>query len=60
MGAPKRGAPRRAPSFSSRPGFPRGLRVLLVDADAGSCSKTVGQLRECGYEVRLFCRFVFG
>jgi hypothetical protein len=44
--------PKRAPSFSSRPGFPRGLRVLLVDADTAAREHTEAQLRECGYEVR--------
>lgn len=47
------GAPKRSPSFSQRPGFPAGLRVLLVDGDAGARARTEAQLRECSYEVRL-------
>jgi hypothetical protein len=46
------GAPKRMPSFSQRPGFPCGLRVLLVDSDADARSRTEEQLRQCSYEVR--------
>jgi hypothetical protein len=45
------GAPKRVPSFSARPGFPSGLRVLLVDSDAAARARTEAQLRECSYEV---------
>ncbi|KAI8477425.1 MAG: hypothetical protein J3K34DRAFT_364388, partial [Monoraphidium minutum] len=45
------GAPKRLPSFSQRPGFPSGLRVLLVDSDAGARCRTEELLRECSYEV---------
>ncbi|GBF97777.1 hypothetical protein Rsub_10202 [Raphidocelis subcapitata] len=45
------GAPKRLPSFSQRPGFPCGLRVLLVDSDPASRARTEAQLRECSYSV---------
>ena len=35
-----------------RPGFPRGLRVLVLDPDAGERSKAAALLREFGYEVQ--------
>jgi len=47
------GAPKRLPSFSQRPGFPSGLRVLLVDSDSSARAKTEDQLRECNYNVRV-------
>lgn len=42
---------KRIPSFSGRPGFPAGLRVLLVDADEGSQREVSGMLVACSYEV---------
>lgn len=39
------------PSFSQRPGFPSGLRVLLVDSDDAARARTEEQLRDCNYEV---------
>jgi hypothetical protein len=45
------GAPKRMPSFSQRPGFPSGLRVLLVDSDASARAHTEERLRECNYAV---------
>jgi len=35
-----------------RPGFPRGLRVLVLDPDAGERAKAAALLREFGYEVQ--------
>lgn len=46
-------AVKRCPSFSSRPGFPSGLRVLLVDADVSARRSTESLLRELSYQVRL-------
>ena len=40
------GAPKRVPSFSQRPGFPSGLRVLLVDSDPAARARTEQQLHE--------------
>ncbi|KIY96629.1 hypothetical protein MNEG_11334 [Monoraphidium neglectum] len=45
------GAPKRSPSFSHRPGFPSGLRVLLVDSDVEARARTEEQLRACDYSV---------
>ena len=52
------GAPKRVPSFSARPGFPSGLRVLLVDADPEARARTEKQLRDCSYMVRAGRRLV--
>lgn len=49
------GAPKRSPSFSHRPGFPSGLRVLLVDSDVEARARTEEQLRACDYSVRRAC-----
>ncbi|KAI8470968.1 MAG: hypothetical protein J3K34DRAFT_520872 [Monoraphidium minutum] len=49
------GAPKRMLSFSQRPGFPSGLRVLLVTSCA-SCAEAVVQLSSCspsGFDVLL-------
>ena len=43
------GAPKALPM---RPGFPRGLRVLVLDPDAGERVKAAALLREFGYEVQ--------
>lgn len=40
---------KRVPSFSERPGFPCGLRVLLVESDVKNCQATEAQLKECNY-----------
>lgn len=37
--------------FASRPGFPRGLRVLLVDGDESKRAVVQGQLEGLGYHV---------
>lgn len=42
---------KRCPSFSKRPGFPCGLRVLLVDADDSARSSAETLLKECSYTV---------
>lgn len=42
---------KRVPSFSSRPGFPNGLRVLLLDIDLRAKQEAETQLKECGYLV---------
>lgn len=42
---------KRVPSFSKRPDFPCGLRVLLVDADCTARGKTESLLKECHYSV---------
>lgn len=42
---------KRCPSFSKRPGFPCGLRVLLLDADPAQRSESEQLLKECSYEV---------
>lgn len=44
---------KRCPSFSKRPGFPCGLRVLLVDGDAAARTQSEALLQECAYEVTL-------
>lgn len=44
---------KRCPSFSKRPGFPCGLRVLLVDASPEQRKESEERLKECSYEVRL-------
>jgi DNA-binding response OmpR family regulator len=36
-------------AMAARPGFPRGLRVLLLDWDAASRSEIESQLLDCGY-----------
>jgi DNA-binding response OmpR family regulator len=41
----------RVPSFSARPGFPVGLRVLLLDSDKMSLDATDAMLRECNYVI---------
>eukprot|EP00892_Ulva_mutabilis_P012543 jgi/Ulvmu1/9661/UM054_0093.1 len=41
----------RVPSFSDRPGFPAGLRILLIEPDGQDCKAVGAQLRECSYEV---------
>lgn len=40
---------KRVPSFSSRPGFPSGLQVLLVEADEQSRHTVSQQLKELSY-----------
>ena len=47
------GVLKRVPSFSQRPGFPSGLRVLLVDDDSAARCSTETLLKECSYSVRL-------
>ena len=42
---------KRCPSFSKRPGFPCGLRVLLLDADQAQRQDCEQRLKECSYEV---------
>ncbi|WIA22714.1 hypothetical protein OEZ86_009676 [Tetradesmus obliquus] len=42
---------KRCPSFSERPGFPCGLRVLLVDGDTAARSHAEGLLKDCSYAV---------
>jgi hypothetical protein len=42
---------KRCPSFSKRPGFPCGLRVLLLDCDAAQRMDCEQRLKECSYEV---------
>ncbi|KAF8066265.1 ARR14 [Scenedesmus sp. PABB004] len=42
---------KRCPSFSKRPGFPSGLRVLLVDGDSAARSAAEAQLEQCSYSV---------
>lgn len=39
-------AVKRCPSFSSRPGFPKGLRVLLVEGEAGHRDSTARLMQE--------------
>jgi hypothetical protein len=46
------GAPKHMPSLLQRPGFPKGLHVLLVDPDTEARARTEAQLRDCSYEVR--------
>ncbi|DBA90178.1 hypothetical protein WJX77_009214 [Trebouxia sp. C0004] len=41
---------KRVPSFSSRPGFPVGLQVLLVEADKHSREKVSKQLKNLSYD----------
>lgn len=43
---------KRCPSFSKRPGFPCGLRVLLLDANQAARDECEQLLKECSYEVR--------
>lgn len=40
---------KRCPSFSNRPGFPRGLRVLVLEVDEVSRDEAETQLSQCGY-----------
>lgn len=40
---------KRVPSFSSRPGFPSGLQVLLVETDRQSRDKVAKQLKQLCY-----------
>jgi hypothetical protein len=42
---------KRCPSFSKRPGFPCGLRVLLVDGDTAARSHAESLLQDCSYTV---------
>lgn len=42
---------KRVPSFSERPGFPQGLRVLLVAADDKGRDSVAVQLKDCDYSV---------
>eukprot|EP00775_Hariotina_reticulata_P005146 gene5146-5386_t len=42
---------KRCPSFSKRPGFPCGLKVLLVDADQTARSQAEELLKNCSYSV---------
>jgi hypothetical protein len=42
---------KRCPSFSKRPGFPCGLRVLLVDGDSAARSHAESLLKDCSYTV---------
>lgn len=42
---------KRCPSFSKRPGFPCGLRVLLLDCDESQRKESEQLLQECSYEV---------
>lgn len=42
---------KRCPSFSKRPDFPCGLRVLLVDGDDVARSRAEERLMECSYTV---------
>lgn len=42
---------KRCPSFSKRPGFPCGLRVLLLDANQAARDECEQLLKECSYEV---------
>lgn len=42
---------KRCPSFSKRPGFPCGLRVLLLDASEAQRQDCEQRLKECAYEV---------
>jgi hypothetical protein len=44
---------KRCPSFSKRPGFPCGLRVLLLDASEAQRQDCEQRLKECAYEVGL-------
>jgi DNA-binding NtrC family response regulator len=44
-------APKRVPSFSSRPGFPSGLRVLLIDPDVQERQAVQELLQQCNYAV---------
>lgn len=41
----------RVPSFSDRPGFPAGLKVLVVDPNENDLKLAAAQLKECNYEV---------
>lgn len=43
---------KRCPSFSQRPGFPCGLKVLLLDADQTARSQAEELLKDCSYSVR--------
>jgi len=45
---------KRCPSFSKRPGFPCGLRVLLLDCDESQRKESEQLLKECSYEVGCF------
>jgi len=40
---------KRCPSFSGRPGFPKGLAVLVVDCELTDGLEAETQLKECGY-----------
>ncbi len=42
---------KRCPSFSKRPGFPCGLRVLLLDCQEAQRLDCQERLKECSYEV---------
>lgn len=42
---------KRVPSFSGRPGFPQGLKVLLVAADEQARDGVAAQLKDCEYSV---------
>lgn len=42
---------KRCPSFSKRPGFPCGLRVLLLDCSEAQRQDCEQRLKECSYEV---------
>ena len=44
-------APAAITTCAMRPGFPRGLRVLLVDGDDTARGRAEQQLANCGYEV---------
>jgi hypothetical protein len=43
---------KRCPSFSKRPGFPCGLRVLVVDEDSSARADAEALLCNCNYVVR--------
>jgi DNA-binding response OmpR family regulator len=43
--------PKRVPSFSSRPGFPNGLRVLLIEPDTSGRQAIQEMLTQCNYAV---------
>ena len=42
---------RRVPSFSARPGFPSGLRVLLIEGGANARKEAEKLLKKCSYQV---------
>lgn len=46
---------RRCPSFSTRPGFPKGLQVLVLDPELAAGVEAEVQLKDCGYSPVTCC-----